>query len=95
MFSDPLTSAWTSTTWDLHRCPAGQVGEEWEYAISVWLAYGGQDDRGPLPVAGGWMDQTVWFADLDTLLRSERARYIEAKRKQAEAAREKPRARRR
>lgn len=86
VFADPLTGKWESSQWDLHRCPAGQVGEEWEYAVSVWSAYGGQDDHGPLPCAGGWLDQTVWFADADAVLRSERTRYIEAKRKQAEAS---------
>lgn len=90
VFSDPLTGSWTTSEWDLHRCPAEQVDESWAYAVSVWMAYGGQDDRGPLPVAGGWMDQTVWFADADTILRSERLRYLDIKRKQAEAGRDKP-----
>lgn len=53
--------------------------------MSVWSAYGGQDDRGPLPVAGGWLDQTQWFAEADAVLRSEKHRYIDAKRKEAEA----------
>lgn len=80
VFQDPLTGAWESKKWDLHRCPAGQTEDAWNYVISVWSAYGGQDDRGPLPVAGGWMDQTLWFTEVDSVLRSERARYLEVKR---------------
>lgn len=76
MFTDPLTGLWESQRWDLFRCPASQVGDEWGYAVSVWSAYGGQDDRGPLPIAGGWLDQTLWFAEADAILRSERLRYL-------------------
>lgn len=56
--------------------------------MRVWSMFGGRDDWGPLPVAGGWLDQTEWFADAARILSSERARYIDQRDEDAKRERE-------
>jgi hypothetical protein len=88
VFPDPSTGAWDkSESFDLHRCPACQVGREWTDFVNTWLIFGGTESRGPLPVAGGWIDQTQWFADAHQILAVELNKYHEAARKEAEAKR--------
>lgn len=88
VFPDPVTGSFReSKTHDLHRCPACQVGREWGDVIDTWGVFGGGDSRGPLPVAGGWLDQTQWFADAHAILSGELAKYRDAARKEAELKR--------
>lgn len=79
VFPDPITGSYhESKHFDLHRCPACQVGYEWSDLISAWLVFAGEESRGPLPLAGGWLDQMQWFADAHSILARERQKYIEA-----------------
>lgn len=55
--------------------------------LTTWSVFGGRDDFGPLPVAGGWLDQTQWFADVHRVLSSERTKLLEAKQREAEIKR--------
>jgi hypothetical protein len=94
--SDPLTGSYhESKHFDLRRCPAGQIGPEWNAVVDCWAVFGGRDTFGPLPVAGGWLDQTQWFADAHAALSSERSRYHEKLEREAEAKRKQPTGRRR
>lgn len=85
---DPLTGKRESNLWDLHRCPAHHAGAEWVDVVRTWSVFGGRDDWGPLPVAGGWLDQTQWFADAHRILSAERERLIDMRQKDAERERE-------
>lgn len=86
VFPDPLTGSFhVSATFDLRRCPADQVGPEWSSLIAAWSVFGGGDTHGPLPLAGGWLDQMQWFADAHSVLSSERSKYLEARQKDVEA----------
>lgn len=88
VFPDPVTGSFhKSGHHDLHRCPACQVGREWADVVNTWMVFGGGESRGPLPVSGGWMDQSQWFADVHAVLSNERAKYQEAARKEAELKR--------
>jgi len=85
-FADPITGSFTeSSCFDLHRCPAGQIGSEWDDFLSVWSAYGSGDSRGPLPLAGGWLDQMQWFTDAHAVMAAELDKYREIERKKSEA----------
>lgn len=85
VFPDPHTGSFQhSAHLDLHRCPACQVGSEWTDLVHAWAEYGAGESRGPLPVAGGWMDQTQWFADAHAILSDELSKH---RRLQAEQAR--------
>lgn len=86
VFPDPRTGDFfVSKQFDTHRCPACQVGWEWMDLVSTWGIFGGQEQRGPMPLDGGWLDQMKWFADAHSILASERMRYLEARRKEMEA----------
>lgn len=88
VFADPITGRMDgSKNFDLYRCPAGQVGPEWDFVIATWSAFGGRDSFGPLPVAGGWLDQTQWFADAHAILSGERNLEHDRQRKEAEQKR--------
>lgn len=83
--SDPITGSFhASKHYDLRRCPAGQVGPEWYAVVDAWSVFGGRDSFGPLPVAGGWLDQTQWFSDVHAVLSGEKARYHERERQEQE-----------
>lgn len=55
----------------MYRCPLSQVDHGAFAVVDAWWTARGQGgmSAGPLPVAGGWMDQTAWihraFAILD------------------------------
>lgn len=84
VFADPTTGSFhVSRQFDLHRCPACQTDHAWLDAIATWRVFGWGDTLGPLPVAGGWMDQTQWFADLHRILAGERAKIIAEQVKEA------------
>ena len=53
-FPRPLSGAWTSTRWDLHRCPSIYVAPDVDHALHTWAAYGGEItmDRSRLLVGG-------------------------------------------
>ena len=37
VFADPITGRMDeSKNFDLYRCPAGQVGPEWDFVIATW-----------------------------------------------------------
>jgi len=55
--------------------------------VQAWSVFAGRDSFGPLPVAGGWLDQTQWFADVHAVLSGELARYREAQDKKRERER--------
>lgn len=73
---------------DLRRCPAHSTSEDWVRVVRTWSMFGGRDDWGPLPVAGGWLDQTEWFADASRILSAERARLVERREEDAKRERE-------
>lgn len=87
VFPDPLTGKWESLHFDLRRCPACQVGHEWVDLVRTWGVFGGGDNLGPMPMSGGWLDQMQWFADAHGVLSAERSKYLESRRKDAEARR--------
>lgn len=83
VWPDPITGGFNgSKHFDLHRCPAGQVGPEWCDLIATWKRFGGADNPGPLPISGGWLDQMQWFADADDILSHERSIYLDARMKE-------------
>ena len=86
VFADPHTGSFhESKHFNLHRCPACQVGFEWADLVSTWSVFGSGEHTGPLPLAGGWLDQMQWFADAHRILTSELTKYREAARKEAAA----------
>lgn len=87
VFGDPISGGFNGKHFDLYRCPASQVGPEWESVVATWRVFGGSDNFGPLPLAGGWLDQMQWFADAHGILANERQLYLDAKAKESEAKR--------
>lgn len=77
-----------SSKWDLFRCPAHAVDSSYSEIVQAWSVFGGRDDFGPLPIAGGWLDQPAVFADVHRILSAERERLIESRRKEDERERE-------
>lgn len=54
---DPLTDEW------VYRCPVSQVHPGCYSVVTAWWTHRGMGGMapGPLPVAGGLLDQTYWF----------------------------------
>lgn len=88
VFPDPTTGSFhASKLFDLHRCPACQVGYEWTDFVNAWLVFAGREAYGPMPVSGGWTDQTQWFADAHGVLSVELRKLHDAHRAEDERKR--------
>jgi len=81
-YEDPVTNQ------PVYRCPVSQVDPACYEVVDAWWTARGSGGMapGPLPVAGGWMDQTVWFHKACAILDDQHSKDredIEAKRKKS------------
>lgn len=66
-------------TVEYHRCPHTYVDpQHWSIVRAVGMA-----DRGLMPAAGGWADQSATFVDALNLVRAEQRKYERAASKRA------------